>query len=79
MVGLHFAPSKFMEFTKMKIAIEVDDNEPLYNVIDSVVIGYLKHSLELVTSKYASTHPDDIKQDKQVSKALLVLIDYYGG
>jgi len=63
----------------MKLNIEVDDNEPLYNVIDSVVLGYLKHSLDLVENKFVSTHPDDIKQDKQVKKALLVLIDYYGG
>jgi len=63
----------------MKINIDLDDNSPLYDVLDSVVLGYLKHSLDLVENKFVSTHPDDIKQDKQVSKALLVLIDYYGG
>lgn len=28
---------------------------------------------------YASTHPDDIKSDKEVSDALNILIEYYGG
>jgi len=63
----------------MRISINIDDNEPIYTIIDSIVLGYLKHSLDLVTDKFVSTHPDDIKQDKQVKKALLVLIDYYGG
>ena len=63
----------------MKINIDLDDNSPLYDVLDSVVLGYLKHSLDLVESKFVSTHPDDIKQDKQVGEALRVLIDYYGG
>ena len=63
----------------MKINIDLDDNSPLYDVLDSVVLGYLKHSLDLVENKFVSTHPDDIKQDKKISKALLVLIDYYGG
>jgi len=63
----------------MKISIDLDDNSPLYDVLDSVVLGYLKHSLDLVTDKFVSTHPDDVKQDKKVKKALLVLIDYYGG
>ena len=63
----------------MKINIDLDDNSPLYDVLDSVVLGYLKHSLDLVENKFVSTHPDDIKQDKKVSKALQILIDYYGG
>ena len=64
----------------MKINININDNEPLYTVIDSVVIGYLKHSLELVNSPaFVTTHSDDIKQDAKIKKALLVLIEYYGG
>ena len=63
----------------MKINIDLDDNSPLYDVLDSVVLGYLKHSLDLVENKYVSTHPDDVKQDKKIAKALHVLIDYYGG
>jgi len=63
----------------MRISINIDDNEPIYTIIDSIVLGYLKHSLDLVTDKFVSTHPDDVKQDKKVSKALHVLIDYYGG
>lgn len=63
----------------MKIAIEIDDNEPIYSIIDSLVLGALKHSLEIMDGPYKSIHPDDIKQDKKVKKALLVLIDYYGG
>jgi len=63
----------------MKINIDLDDNSPLYDVLDSVVLGYLKNSLDLVENKFVSTHPDDVKQDKKVKKALLVLIDYYGG
>jgi len=63
----------------MKISIDLDDNDPMYTVLDSVVLGYLKQSLDLVENKFVSTHPDDVKQDKKVKKALLVLIDYYGG
>ena len=63
----------------MRISINIDDNEPIYTIIDSIVLGYLKHSLDLVTDKFVSTHSDDVKQDKKVSKALHVLIDYYGG
>ena len=63
----------------MRISINIDDNEPIYTIIDSIVLGYLKHSLDLVTDKFVSTHPDDVKQDKKVSKTLHVLIDYYGG
>ena len=63
----------------MNISIDLDDNSPLYDVLDSVVLGYLKHSLDLVESKFVSTHPDDVAQDKKVSEALRVLIDYYGG
>ena len=63
----------------MKINIDLDDNSPLYDVLDSVVLGYLKHSLDLVESKFVSTHPDDVKHDKKVGEALRVLIDYYGG
>ena len=63
----------------MKINIDLDDNSPLYDVLDSVVLGYLKHSLDLVENKFVSTHPDDVKRDKKVSKALQILIDYYGG
>ena len=63
----------------MNITIDLDDNSPLYDVLDSVVLGYLKHSLDLVTDKFVSTHPDDVAQDAKVSEALRVLIDYYGG
>lgn len=63
----------------MKINIELDDSSPLYDVLDSVVLGYLKNSLDTIATKYASTHPDDIKSDKEVSDALNVLIKYYGG
>jgi hypothetical protein len=64
---------------EMKLNINLDDNEPLYNVLDSIVLGYLKNSLDIIQTKYKSTHPDDIKSDAKVKKALLVLIDYYGG
>jgi hypothetical protein len=63
----------------MKINIELDDNDPMYSVLDSVVLGYLKSSLNLLDNEYVSTHPDDIKHDKKLRKALLVLIEYYGG
>jgi hypothetical protein len=63
----------------MKINIELNDNSPLYDVLDSVVLGYLKNSLDTIITKYASTHPDDIKSDEEVSNALNVLIEYYGG
>jgi hypothetical protein len=63
----------------MKINIELDDNDPMYTLLDSVVLGYLKNSLDLVENKYISTCPDDIKDDKKIKKALLVLIKYYGG
>lgn len=61
----------------MKISIDIDDNDPIYSVLDTVVLGYLKHNLDLIENSYNSTHPDDIKQREVVGKALRVLIDYY--
>lgn len=63
----------------MKITIDLDYDSPLNDVLDSVVLGYLKNSLDTIATKYASTHPDDIKSDKEVSDALNILIEYYGG
>ena len=63
----------------MKINIELDDNDPMYTVLDSVVLGYLKNSLDLINTKYVSVHPDDVIHDKEIGDALRVLIDYYGG
>ena len=63
----------------MKISIDLDNNDPMYTILDSVVLGYLKNSLDLVENKFMSTHRDDIKHDKKVKKALKFLIDYYGG
>ena len=64
----------------MKINIQIDDNEPLYTILDSIVLDYLKNSLAFVNNRaYKPTHPDDIKSDAKIKKALLVLIEYYGG
>ena len=64
----------------MRISIDIDDNEPIYTIIDSIVLGYLKNSLALVNDRaYKPTHPDDIEADIKVKEAFLELIEYYGG
>lgn len=62
----------------MKIAIEIDDDSVISDALDYVVLSHLKNSKQIIRLN-ESTHPDDIKQDKKIIKALNVLIEYYGG
>jgi hypothetical protein len=62
----------------MKISIEIDDDNVISDALDSIVLSHLKNSKQIIKLNQ-STHPDDIKQDKKVLKALNVLIEYYGG
>lgn len=60
----------------MKINIEIDDDNALSDALDSIVLSHLKNSKQIIILN-ESTHPDDIKQDKKIIKALNVLIKYY--
>jgi len=62
----------------MKIAIEIDDDNVISDALDSIVLSHLKNSKQIIRLN-ESVHPDDIKQDKKIIKALDVLITYYGG
>ena len=62
----------------MKIAIEIDDDSVISDALDYVVLSHLKNAKQIIKLT-KSTHPDDIKQDRKVLKALNVLIEYYGG
>lgn len=62
----------------MKISIEIDDDNVISDALDSIVLSHLKNSKQIIKLN-KSPHPDDIKQDKKVLKALNVLIEYYGG
>jgi len=62
----------------MKIAIEIDDDNVISDALDSIVLSHLKNSKQIIRLN-KSVHPDDIKQDKNIIKALDVLIEYYGG
>ena len=62
----------------MKIAIEIDDNNAIADMLDAMVLSHLKNCRQNIID-WQSTNEEDIKHDKKVLKALNVLIEYYGG
>ena len=62
----------------MKIAIEIDDNNIIADVLDTMVLSHLKTCKQNIID-WQSTNKEDIKHDKKVVKALNVIIEYYGG
>ena len=64
----------------MKISIEFDDENPIYELLDSTFLNYMKKELE--NTKYfleceGYKHPDDIAQWEKNLEALNVLVEYY--
>ena len=62
----------------MKIAIEIDDNNVIADMLDTMVLSHLKTCKQNII-EWQATNEEDIKHDKKVVKALNVLIEYYGG
>lgn len=62
----------------MKVTFELDNNDVISEALDAIVLSQLKNSRETII-EFNSVHPDDIKQDKKLLKALNLLIEYYGG
>ena len=67
-----------MKESIMKVTFELDNNDVISEALDAVVLSQLKNSRETIIL-INSVHPDDIKQDKKLLKALNLLIEYYGG
>ncbi len=66
----------------MKFTIELEDENPLYELMDSIFVSMLNRELKS-TQEFLDNdgwkHPDDVKVWKKNIKALKVLIKYYGG
>lgn len=66
----------------MKISFEFDDDSAAFEILDAAFVGMLKRELK-TTKSFIYTdlynHPDDVKMYKKVTKALELLIRYYGG
>ena len=58
---------------KVDIAVEVVDN-----VVDSVVVSWIKDNLEMIKNIDGYLHKDDQKYNKKLVKALNLLLDYMG-
>lgn len=55
------------------------DNEFMYQLKDSLMIGFLKEDLKnILDNKENYWHPDDKKYDKKLIKAYKQILDYYG-
>lgn len=62
----------------MKIAIEIDDNNVIADMLDAMVLSHLQNCRQNIID-WQGVYEEDIKHDKKVVKALNVLIEYYGG
>ena len=58
---------------KVDIAVEVVDN-----VVDAVVVSWIKDNLEMIERIDGYLHPDDVKYNKKLVKALRRVLDYVG-
>ena len=58
---------------KVDIAVEVVDN-----VVDAVVVSWIKDNLEMIERIDGYLHPDDVKYNKKLVKAFNLLLDYMG-
>lgn len=58
---------------KVDIAVEVVDN-----VVDAVVVSWIKDNLEMIERIDGYLHPDDVKYNKKLVKALKRVLDYVG-
>jgi predicted Zn-dependent protease with MMP-like domain len=62
----------------LTVSLERKTHDVISEALDAVVLSQLKNSRETIIL-INSVHPDDIKQDKKLLKALNLLIEYYGG
>ena len=66
----------------MKFTIELEDENPLYELMDNMFASMLARELK-DTQEFLDNdgwkHPDDVKTWKKNVKALKVLVEYYGG
>jgi hypothetical protein len=66
----------------MKFTIELEDENPLYELMDSMfasmLVRELKNTQEFLDND-GWKHPDDVETWKKNVKALKVLVEYYGG
>lgn len=66
----------------MKFTIELEDENPLYELMDSMFVSMLERELKS-TKEFLNydgwKHPDDVKTWKKQVKALKYLLTIYGG
>lgn len=66
----------------MKFTIELEDENPLYELMDSMFVSMLERELKS-TQEFLNydgwKHPDDVKTWKKQVKALKYLLTIYGG
>jgi hypothetical protein len=64
----------------MKIEFSADDNDLLYEVLNSVFISQLKHQLKLSRDEIETAwNEEDRDTTQRVINACLILLAYYGG
>lgn len=70
----------------MKIAIEIDDNNVIADMLDTMVLSHLQNCRQNIIDwqspdnlEWQVLNKSDIKYNKNLIKALNVLIEYYGG
>lgn len=65
----------------MKFTIELEDESPLYEFMDSMFVSMLERELK-ITQEFLNydgwKHPDDVKTWKKQVKALKYLLTIYG-
>lgn len=59
----------------MKVEIPVD---VIDDVVDAVVVSWVKDNLEMIKRIDHYLHPDDVKYNKKLVKALKRVLDYVG-
>ncbi len=66
----------------MKFTVELEDESPLYELMDSMFVSMLERELKS-TQEFLNydgwKHPDDVKTWKKQVKALKYLLTIYGG
>ena len=58
---------------KVEIPVDVVDE-----VVDAVVVSWIKDNLEMIKRIDGYLHPDDVKYNKKLVKALKLVLDYVG-
>lgn len=66
----------------MKFTIELEDESPLYELMDSMFVSMLERELK-TTQEFLNydgwKHPEDVKTWKKQIKSLKYLLTIYGG